>query len=210
MNVKNDYRLVLDFFDWSCLRRDPSLEARCIVIQIAVAAKDSAMAHRLMHDYWTNPNLDVDLSFPQFLEKLIYTYKDWGSSPHVFDIFFQVLVEVGILDNARKLFDKMLYYGLILSVDSCNLYLSHLSNSNHGIQKVLRTYGELSGLGVCWNTASYNMVIHCLCQLNKVKEAHGLLLQMEFRGCIPDVISYSTVIDGYSKAGELKIVLKII
>ncbi|KAM7471241.1 hypothetical protein LguiA_009424 [Lonicera macranthoides] len=210
MSIKSDYKLVLDFFDWSCLRKDPSLEARCIVIQLSVAAKDSKMAHRLIHDFWTKPHLDVTHSFDRFVEKLIYTYKDWGSNPYVFDILFQVLVEVGILDEARKLFVKIFNYGLVLSVDSCNKFLSCLSHNVDWIKMVFRVYKEFFELGVRWNTTSQNIMIHSLCQIGKIKEAHNLLLQMEFRGCIPDVISYSTVINGYCNNGELQIVLKII
>ena len=103
MNIRNNYELVLDFFDWACVRREPTLEARCIVVQIATASKDLKMAHRLILDFWKKPNLDTSLSFTQFLERLIYTYKDWGSNPYVFDIFFQVLVEAGMLNEARNL-----------------------------------------------------------------------------------------------------------
>lgn len=132
MNIKGEYRLVLDFFEWACLRRDPTLEARCIVIQIAVASKDLKMAHQLIHDFWSKPDLDIGLSFSYILERLIYTYKDWGSDPKVFDVFFRVLVEVGLLDEGKKLFDKMLNYGLIISVDSLNIYLSKLRDHFDG------------------------------------------------------------------------------
>lgn len=86
MEIKNDYRLVLNFFDWSCIRREPSFEVSCIIIQIAVSAKDLKMAQKLFHDLLTKPDADGNISFSQFLEKLIYTNKDWGSNPLVFDI----------------------------------------------------------------------------------------------------------------------------
>lgn len=95
MNIKNDYKLVLDFFDWACLRRDPTLQARCIVVQVAVASGDLKKAHGLIGDVCSKPNLETSIWFIRFAEQLIYTYKDWGSNPRVFDIFFQVLVEAG-------------------------------------------------------------------------------------------------------------------
>ncbi|KAJ0095118.1 hypothetical protein Patl1_16297 [Pistacia atlantica] len=209
MNIRSDYKLVLDFFDWACLRKDPNLEVRCIVIQLAVASKDLKTAHWLIHEFWAKPNLDVSLSFTHFVERLIYTYKDWGSNPHVFDVFFQVLVEVRLLNEARKLFDKMLNYGLAISIGSCNLYLARLSDSYDGLGVAIRIFSEFPEVGVCWNTSSYNIIIHCLCRLGKIKEAHILLLKMELKGCLPDVISYSTVINGYCHLGELQRVLKL-
>nr|GLL33905.1 pentatricopeptide repeat-containing protein At1g05670, mitochondrial isoform X1 [Ipomoea trifida] len=210
MSIRNDYKLVLDFYNWWCARRNPSLEARCVVVHIATSSEDTKMARELIREFWIKPSLDIDLSFVHFLEKLIYTYKDWGSNPYVFDIFFQVLIEVGFLVYARKLFDKILNYGIVLSVCSCNLYLSSLSNSNGGHRMALKVFSEFSNLGVAWDTESHNIMVHSLCRIGRVKEAHNLLLQMELRGCIPDVVSYSTVINGYCTAGELEPVLKII
>ncbi|XP_015076408.1 pentatricopeptide repeat-containing protein At1g05670, mitochondrial isoform X2 [Solanum pennellii] len=210
MTIKNDYKLVIDFFDWWCQRRDPSIEVRCIIVHIAAAQKDARIVHRLIHDFWARPSVDVTVFFPQFLEKLIYTYKDWGSNPFVFDIFFQVLVELGSLDYGRKLFDKMLHYGLVLSVSSCNFFLSRLSHEIEGHKMMLKVFNEFSEVGVCWDNESHNIVIHSLCRIGKVKEAHNLLLQMELRGCMPDVVSYSTVINGYCAAGQLESVMKII
>ncbi|GJX80118.1 hypothetical protein Tco_0328267 [Tanacetum coccineum] len=139
--------------------RSPSLEARCIIIQISVAAKDPKMAHGLIHDFWTKPNVDATLPFTLFMEKLIYTYKDWGSNPHVFDIFFQVLVQVGILDGAKKLFYKMLNYGVVISVDSCNLYLSQLSKNTDRCKATSRIFSEFFKEGVKWNTMSHEKTI---------------------------------------------------
>ena len=146
--------------------------------------------------------MDVGVSFGHFVEQLIYTYKDWGSDPRVFDIFFQVLVEAGMLNEARKLFDKMLNYGLLISVESSNLFISHLSKDLDGIKVALKVFSEFPEVGVCWNTASYNIIIHSLCQIGRVVEAHQLLLRMELRGCMPDVVSYSTITSGYCQVGD--------
>ncbi|GMN48074.1 hypothetical protein TIFTF001_017245 [Ficus carica] len=210
MNIRNDYDLVLDFFDWACVRREPTLEARCIIVQIATASKDLKMAHRLILDFWKKPNLDISLSFTHFLERLTYTYKDWGSDPYVFDIFFQVLVEAGLFNEARNLFNKLLSYGLVISVDSCNLFLARLASSLDRIKMAIKAFNEYPEVGVYWNTASYNIIIHSLCELRKIKEAHHLLVQMELRGCIPDVVSYSTIISRYCIVGDLQKALKLI
>ena len=70
MSIRDDYKLVLDFFDWARLRRDPSLESLCIVVHIAVASKDLRMAHRLVFEFWEKPHLDVGNSFDRFTERL--------------------------------------------------------------------------------------------------------------------------------------------
>ncbi|KAB2023194.1 hypothetical protein ES319_D06G000200v1 [Gossypium barbadense] len=198
MNIKGKYTLVLDFFEWACLHRDPTLKARCIVIQIDAASKDLKMAHQLIHDFWSKPDLDIGLSFSYILERLIYTYKDW------------VLVELGLLDEGKKLFGKFLNYGLIISVDSLNIYLSKLRDHLGGFWRAVKVFFELPDVGSCWNTASYNIIIHSLCKLGKIKEAHRLLLQLELRGCIPDVVTYNTIIDGYCHMGRLQMALRII
>ncbi|TYG63102.1 hypothetical protein ES288_D06G001000v1, partial [Gossypium darwinii] len=200
MNIKGKYTLVLDFFEWACLHRDPTLKARCIVIQIDAASKDLKMAHQLIHDFWSKPDLDIGLSFSYILERLIYTYKDWGSDPKVFDVFF----------SRKKLFGKFLNYGLIISVDSLNIYLSKLRDHLGGFWRAVKVFFELPDVGSCWNTASYNIIIHSLCKLGKIKEAHRLLLQLELRGCIPDVVTYNTIIDGYCHMGRLQMALRII
>ncbi|KAE8716504.1 hypothetical protein F3Y22_tig00110114pilonHSYRG00148 [Hibiscus syriacus] len=174
MTIKDDYGLVLDFFEWACLRRDPTFEARCIIVQIAVASKDLKMAHQLIHDFWSKPDLDIRLAFSCFLERLIYTYKDW-----------------------------------------------------------VKVFIELPDVGICWNTMSYNIIIHSLCKLGKMKEAHSLLLQMKLKACIPDVtgkvaeaekvfretlnqgippdiVVYTTLIDGFCKLGNTDSVKRLL
>ncbi|CAJ2668757.1 unnamed protein product [Trifolium pratense] len=227
INIKNDYKLALNFFNWAKSRSHeqqllhPTLESLCIVVHIAVASNDVGTAKRLVYEFWARPRLDVLKYFELFTERLIYTYKDWGSHPVVFDVYFQVLVETGFVLEAEKLFHKLLAYGLVVSVDSCNLFLSKLSCNFEGIKiaakdvpkkkKIaVKVFEEFPELGVCWNTVSYNIVLHCLFQLGKVKEAHNLLVQMEHRGDFPDVVSYGVVVSGYCKFGELDKVLKLV
>ncbi|MFQ6642043.1 hypothetical protein Gotur_017129, partial [Gossypium turneri] len=181
-----EYTLVLDFFEWACLHRDPTLEARCIVIQIDAASKDLKMAHQLIHDFWSKLDLDI------------------------------VLVELGLLDEGKKLFDKILNYGLIISVDSLNIYLSKLRDHLDGFWRAVKVFFELPDVSSCWNTASSNIIIHSLCKLGKIKEAHRLLLQLELRGCIPDVgilsdsVVYTTLIDGFCKLGNIAFAYKLL
>ncbi|CAK8561566.1 unnamed protein product [Lathyrus sativus] len=214
INIKDDYQLVLNLFNWVKSRSQqqlhPTLESLCIVVHIAVASNDIETAKRLVFEFWATPRLDVSKSFDVFSERLIYTYKDWGSHPLVFDVFFQVLVETGFVLQAEKLFHKLLGYGVVVSVDSCNLFLSRLSCNFEGIKIAVKVFEEFPELGVCWNNVSYNIVLHCLCQLGKVKEAHNLHVQMEHRGNFPDVVSYGVVISGYCKIGELDKVLKLV
>ncbi|PNX82822.1 pentatricopeptide repeat-containing protein mitochondrial-like [Trifolium pratense] len=188
INIKNDYKLALNFFNWAKSRSHeqqllhPTLESLCIVVHIAVASNDVGTAKRLVYEFWARPRLDVLKYFELFTERLIYTYKDWGSHPVVFDVYFQVLVETGFVLEAEKLFHKLLGYGLVVSVDSCNLFLSKLSCNFEGIKIAAKD----------------------------VKEAHNLLVQMEHRGDFPDVVSYGVVVSGYCKFGELDKVLKLV
>ncbi|KAH7515846.1 hypothetical protein FEM48_Zijuj10G0069500 [Ziziphus jujuba var. spinosa] len=199
MSIKHDYKLVLDFFDWACLRREPSLEARCIVVQIATASKDLKMVHGLIREFWEKPNLDVSLSFTNFAEKLIYTYKDWGSDPHVFDIFFQVLVETGMLNEARNFFDKLLTYGLVLSVDSCNLFLSHLSRSFDGFEMAIKVFNEYPEVDV----VTYSTIISKYCHIGELQKALGLIGEMEVKGLKPNPYICNSIILFLCKNGKL-------
>lgn len=144
MKIKCDYRLVLDFFDWARSRRDSNLESLCIVIHLAVASKDLKVAQSLISSFWERPKLNVTDSFVQFFDLLVYTYKDWGSDPRVFDVFFQVLVDFGLLREARRVFEKMLNYGLVLSVDSCNVYLTRLSKDCYKTATAIIVFNSIS------------------------------------------------------------------
>ncbi|MCI03013.1 pentatricopeptide repeat-containing protein mitochondrial-like, partial [Trifolium medium] len=153
INIKNDYKLVLNFFNWAKSRSHeqqqqlhPTLESLCIVVHIAVASNDVETAKRLVFEFWAKPRLDVLKSFELFTEKLIYTYKDWGSHPLVFDVYFQVLVETGFVLEAEKLFHKLLGYGVVVSVDSCNLFLSKLSCNFEGIKVAVKVFEEFPEL----------------------------------------------------------------
>ena len=156
MKIRSDYSLVLDFFEWARSRRDSTLEGLCIVTHLAVACKDLRVAHSMIRNFWERPKLSVADSFVQFFELLVYTYKDWGSDPNVFNVFIQVLVEFGMVREARKVFEKMLNYGLVLSVDSCNLYLDRLSKEcDKKTATAVVVFREFPKVGVCWNVASY-------------------------------------------------------
>ncbi|KAF9591959.1 hypothetical protein IFM89_010406 [Coptis chinensis] len=168
------------------------------------------MGYQLIQEFWRKPILNIEVSLGSFVECLVYTYKDWGSDVFVFDLFFKVLVEVGLFDEARKFFDKMLSYGVVLSVDSCNFLLSRLSNCPNGSDIVGKIFSEFPELGVCWNVVSYNIMMHALCKLERVEEALALFGEMESKGCGPDVVSYSTVIDGYCHLGELQKALELV
>lgn len=67
-----------------------------------------------------------------------------------------------------------------------------------GIKLAVKVFEEFPELGVSWNTVSHNIVLHCLCQLGKMKEAYNLLVQMEHKGSFPDVVSYGVVVVGVS------------
>lgn len=205
--IRNDFSLVLGFFDWARARKKLSLEAQCIVAHISIAYKHPETAHSLIRDLLMGRNLDK-FSVRHFIEQVIYTYKDWGPDPLIYDIVFQVLVRAWMVDEARSFFHRMLNYGVIIDVHSCNFLLTHLSSS--GIGNALKVFGEFSESGLCWNTASYNIIIHGLCIVDRVKEAHILLVEMESKGYPPDVITFSTVIDGYCRVGELQTALDLV
>ncbi|KAK9098769.1 hypothetical protein Syun_025814 [Stephania yunnanensis] len=139
----NDFNLVLNFFNWVRLRKETSVVARCIVIHVSAALRHPKTARDLIRGFWASAGgLDIGNSFRHFVEQLVYTYKDWGSDPTIFDIVFQVLVEVGLFVKAKKLFDKMFNYGVVMSVGSCIIFRGGCRTMLIGLTWLLRFSGS--------------------------------------------------------------------
>lgn len=60
---------------------------------------------------------------------------------------FKSLLKLGCFNEAGKLFDKLLNYGVVISVDSCNLFLTRLSNSD-GTEIAIKVFNEYPEVGV--------------------------------------------------------------
>ncbi|KAK9128246.1 hypothetical protein Syun_017043 [Stephania yunnanensis] len=66
-------------------------------------------------------------------------------------VSISVLVEVGLFVEAKKLFDKMFNYGVVMFVGSCKYLLWRLSNNADRIDMAIKVFGEFPRSGVCWN-----------------------------------------------------------
>ncbi|KAG0463837.1 hypothetical protein HPP92_019906 [Vanilla planifolia] len=185
--------LALSFFRWFCRHnRFVPAEAQAIAAHLALSSGRVGAARQLLRQGL--------VSHRHFIEQVIYTYRYWSSDPSTFDLLFSVAVELGKLDDARSLFKRLTAFGVVISVDACNAFLSYLP-----VDEALNVFVEFPLCGVRWNVTSYNIVIRVLCGVGKVGMARDFLRNMDsVDGFPPDVISYSTVIDGYCQAGELQ------
>ncbi|KAJ6771289.1 MITOCHONDRIAL GROUP I INTRON SPLICING FACTOR CCM1 [Salix koriyanagi] len=170
MNIRHDYKLVLDFFDWACLRREANLEARCIIVQIAVASKDLKLARDLICAFWTKPNLDFGVSFTHFVDRLIYTYKEWGSDPPY----------------------------------SCNLYLTRLSDNFDRLRISIKVFNEFPQLrGNAPDVVSYSTVINGYCRGGELQKVLKLIQEMQMKGLKPNLYTYNSIILLLCKSGKV-------
>jgi pentatricopeptide repeat domain-containing protein 1 len=120
----------------------------------------------------------------------------------VFDALFGVLVELGMLEEARQCFWKMKNFRVLPKVRSCNELLHKLSKSGQG-KLSLSFFNEMVGAGLLPSVFTYNILIGYLSKEGELETARSLFERMKQTGLKPDVITYNSLIDGYGKAGLL-------
>ncbi|XP_073225600.1 pentatricopeptide repeat-containing protein At1g52620-like [Cicer arietinum] len=86
---------------------------------------------------------------------------------------FKCLVKNGKVNIARELYDKMF--------------------EKHGDD----------GMNVVVDNYSISNVVKDLCDLGKVEEGRRLIIDRRGKGCVPHVVFYNVIIDGYCKKGDL-------
>ncbi|KAG5514830.1 hypothetical protein RHGRI_036021 [Rhododendron griersonianum] len=131
------------------------------------------------------------------------------TSPHIFNLFLDVLSKQTRLNETNAMVGKMFKYGLVPSVVTYTILIDGLCRV--GCTKDSFNMVELMKQGGCLpNVYTYTVVIHGLCQLGGVEEAHALLFKMPLLGLSPNHITYTILVQAHVKSGRLDCAIKIV
>ena len=78
--------------------------------------------------------------------------------------------------------------------------MRHLST--YSISFCRDVFKDAVKLGVNLNNNSFNIMIYGYCLENKFSDALGLVNKMSEFGCLPDNVSYNTILDVFCKKGR--------
>lgn len=120
----------------------------------------------------------------------------------VFDALFNVLVELGLLEEARECFLRMRNLNIVPKARSCNILLHKCSKVTDGVF-VKKFFSDMVGTGIVQSVYTYNIVIGYFCKEGNLIAAKSLFDKMKGLGIFPDVVTYNSFIDAHGKLGEL-------
>eukprot|EP00933_Yihiella_yeosuensis_P003484 TRINITY_DN10637_c0_g1_i1.p1 TRINITY_DN10637_c0_g1~~TRINITY_DN10637_c0_g1_i1.p1 ORF type:complete len:778 (+),score=181.27 TRINITY_DN10637_c0_g1_i1:228-2561(+) len=78
-------------------------------------------------------------------------------------------------------------------------------------ERVLAVCKEMKDRGIHCNTITYNTMLNCLARCGTMEHVDGILVDMRSADppALPDLVTYSTIVKGYSAAGELEKALQV-
>jgi pentatricopeptide repeat protein len=98
------------------------------------------------------------------------------------------------MDEAIKVFDKMIQKGCSLSVVSYNI-LIHRYYKDTRIVEAVNLFREMTNNGMIPTFVTYNILIGRFCQVRRPKTALELLPEMQGIGQYPNVQTYAILLD---------------
>ncbi|EAY94290.1 hypothetical protein OsI_16061 [Oryza sativa Indica Group] len=73
------------------------------------------------------------------------------------------------------------------------------------VQKALELVERMNEFGCSPDTVTHNIIVDGLCRTNEVSRGHEVLRRLQRDGvCMPNVVTFTSVISGYCKAGKLE------
>lgn len=115
----------------------------------------------------------------------------------------------GQTENARKVFDNMIFEGCLPSVATYNALIQVLFKKDC-IQNALLVFDEMLRRGYTPNVTTYNVVIRGLCHGGEMGRAMEFMERMQHEGCKPNVQTYNVVIRHWCEQGEMEKALELL
>ena len=69
--------------------------------------------------------------------------------------------------------------------------------------EVVNWFNEFKNMGIFFDEACYSVVMDALCKLGEVEQAAELLVEMKRKGMAPDIVNYTTLINGFCLKGKV-------
>lgn len=195
--LKEDPPLALKLFKWAKTRVGfcHTTESYCLLAHILFCCRMYADAHDILKDLVTSTQV---LSVCDLFDVLWSTRNVCVSGYGVFDAFFSVLVELGMLEEASDCFLRMKRFRVLPKVRSCNNLLQRLSKTGKS-ELSRKFFRDMVSAGVPASVFTYNILIDYMCKEGDLKTAGILFEQMKKMCIMPDIVTYNTLIDGHGK-----------
>jgi pentatricopeptide repeat protein len=133
---------------------------------------------------------------------ILNTMADKGVAPNVrsYNIIINGLCKIKMVDEAMNLFEEMQSKKITPDTVTCNSLIDGLFKSGKTsfaweLVYEMHDRGQPANFTVC----TYKIIINHLCFEGLLSEAIALLSRMKYNGCIPDIVTYGTIIGYLSK-----------
>nr|CAD1841520.1 unnamed protein product [Ananas comosus var. bracteatus] len=113
----------------------------------------------------------------------------------------------GKLRTAMRVLNLMQKDGCAPDLTVCNAAIQVLVMAGR-LAKAVKFSDRMERVGIKPNIITYNSlikgsVVHSFCQSGRMEEAKNIVTEMISKGCLPDVVTYSAVIDGFCRIGKI-------
>ena len=129
------------------------------------------------------------------VQDLLDEMHDSGQPPnsHTCNILLDALCKIQHLDEAIALFQKIVAKGISPDVYICNTLLNGLCKCGR-LKTAKEFFQHLLINNYRLNVWTYNIMINGLCKEGLFDEAIALLSKMKGNDCLPDAVSYETLV----------------
>ncbi|KAF3448763.1 hypothetical protein FNV43_RR09476 [Rhamnella rubrinervis] len=138
-----------------------------------------------------------------------------GTKPSVitFTLLIKACCKSGNMEMAESLLQKMMTGGLLPDVVAYNTLMDGYGKKGH-LLKVYEVLDRMKSSNICPDVVTYNTLIHSIIKrgfIDKAKDildeliktgAHQEKTELTKRGFSPDVVTFTNVIDGFSRQGD--------
>ncbi|KAL5187886.1 putative pentatricopeptide repeat-containing protein [Glycine soja] len=201
LNLKGDPKSALKFFKEAGARAGfrHAAESYCVLAHILFCGMFYLDARSVIKEW-----ILLGREFPgcDFFDMLWSTRNVCRPGFGVFDTLFSVLVDLGMLEEAKAMLLKKNKFMVLPKVRSCNDLLHRLSKSSKG-ELALSLFKDMVVAGLSPSVFTYNIVIGCLAREGDIETARSLFEEMKALGLRPDIVTYNPLIYGYGKVGML-------
>ncbi|XP_030462774.2 pentatricopeptide repeat-containing protein At5g14080-like [Syzygium oleosum] len=211
--------LALGFFDWASQQpgfaHDP-LTYRSVLKSLSASRQSNAVEALLKRVRARGISLDAS-AYGHVIACFVrnkrthdgfLVFSEIGSlvgdvGPDVCNLLLAALASDGYIDNARKVFDEMMQWGVRLSTLGLGVFLWKFCG-NGEISEVLSALDEVRrrNAGINGSVIAV-LVVHGLCQASRVSEALWVLDELRSRSCKPDFMAYRIVAEAFREMGDV-------
>ncbi|GJN27480.1 hypothetical protein PR202_gb15508 [Eleusine coracana subsp. coracana] len=125
--------------------------------------------------------------------------------PYTYNRLMNSFIDRGRAQDAVVLFEGWIQDGSYTpDVWSFNVVIKGVCRVGD-VQKALELVERMNEFGSSPDTITHNILVDGLCRVNEVNKGHEVLRRLQRDGvCMPNVVTYTSVISGYCKAGKME------